>query len=117
MTEMTIPTSCPTTSGAHPWPTAGPGVRRSRCGTTRPCRHWLLEYLGDDITTSLIRGRQYSSMALEFIQRVRSVIWNRILFATADVKGRTLFGLGPAGARRGNKPIFGPGPPSEAESN
>lgn len=91
----------------HLWRTLvadrGPGGTPAPLWYHQACRHWLLEYPDDDITTTVIRGRQHSSMALEFIQRVRSVIWNRTLFTTADLTGRTLFGFGPPEARRGNQ--------------
>lgn len=84
----------------HLWRTLvadrGPGGTPAPLWYHQACRHWLSQYPDGDITTSLIRDRPHSSMALEFIQRVRSVIWNRTLFTITDTLGRTLFGLGPA---------------------
>lgn len=92
----------------HMWRTLvadrGPGGTSAPLWYHQACRHWLLEHgLEDDISTSLIRDRHHPSMALEYIQRVRSVIWNRCLFRTTDLRGRKLFGLGPSGAENGDK--------------
>lgn len=73
----------------------GPGGTSAPLWYHQACRHWLVQYPESDITTSLIRDRPHSSMALQFIQRVRSVIWNRTLFTTVGAKFSLLFGLGP----------------------
>ncbi|OIW26652.1 hypothetical protein CONLIGDRAFT_482534 [Coniochaeta ligniaria NRRL 30616] len=79
----------------------GPGGTPAPLWYHQACRHWLVQYPESDITTSLIRDRPHSSMALQFIQRVRSVIWNRALFTTVGPKGSVLFGLGPPEVRDG----------------
>jgi hypothetical protein len=91
----------------HLWRTLvadrGPGGTAAPLWYHQACKHWLIEYPEENITTTLIRDRQHSSMALQFIQRVRSIIWNRALFTTTDVKGRMLFGLAPTEGKPGHK--------------
>lgn len=76
----------------------GPGGTLAPLWYHQACRYWLEKYPDQDITTTLIRDSPHPLMALEFIRRMRSVIWNRTLF-TIDLGGRTLFGLGPPGTK------------------
>ncbi|OAL26778.1 hypothetical protein AYO22_04131 [Fonsecaea multimorphosa] len=87
----------------HLWRTLvadrGPGGTSAPLWYHQACRYWLGEYSDVDITTDMIRDKKLPSMALEFIQRVRSVIWNRTLFTITDSENRQLFGLGPPNAK------------------
>ncbi|KAI5859745.1 heterokaryon incompatibility protein-domain-containing protein [Durotheca rogersii] len=77
----------------------GPGGTPAPLWYNQACRYWLDSSDGGDITSEMIRDGSHPSMALEYIQRVRSVIWNRTLFVIEDHEGRPLLGLGPSETR------------------
>jgi hypothetical protein len=79
------------------------------------CQYWLEYGEGDDITYDVIQRDQHPSTALEYMQRVQSVIWDRALFKTTAVNAdgaddvddaddgcEPLFGLAPRQARAGD---------------
>lgn len=83
----------------HLWRTLvadrGPGGTPAPAWYHRACRYWL-EYCGDDdISYQKLKGGKHSSMVVQYLVRVRSVIWNRRLFAIPGWEGRVLYGLAP----------------------
>lgn len=65
------------------------------------CRYWINFSMGHDIGAfSLEAG--HPSMALDYIKRVRSVIWNRVMFEITDYRGRSILGLGPENTAKGD---------------
>lgn len=66
------------------------------------CQYWLDISNGKNIDKLMIKANQHPTMALEYIKRVRSVIWNRIMFVTQGFSGNRLLGLGPAKAQIGD---------------
>ncbi|EFY95272.2 Ankyrin and HET domain protein [Metarhizium robertsii ARSEF 23] len=66
------------------------------------CQYWLDISNGKSIDMRIIKGKQHPTMALEYIKRVRSVIWNRVMFVTKGFSGSRLLGLGPAKAQIGD---------------
>jgi hypothetical protein len=83
----------------HIWRTLvadrGPGGMPVPMWYNQACRYWL-DFADDgDVTSDMIRDTQHPSMAIEYIQRVRNVIWNRTLIITTDHTGGSVFGLGP----------------------
>ncbi|KAK8034169.1 heterokaryon incompatibility protein-domain-containing protein [Apiospora rasikravindrae] len=71
----------------------------------RACQYWLEYSEGQDVTYDVIQRDQHPATALDYIQRVQSVVWDRRLFKIEKVKAlgnRTLYGLAPRGAREGD---------------
>ncbi|KAL1857087.1 hypothetical protein Daus18300_010430 [Diaporthe australafricana] len=82
----------------------GPGGTPTPTWNRRACQYWLDYSEGQDVTYDVIQKDQHPATALEYIQRVQSVIWDRTFFKTArlDALGRPLYGLGPREAKAGD---------------
>ena len=61
----------------------------------RACLYWLDSFDGEDVSYDVLQHRHHPSAAVQYMQRVQSVIWNRKLFTFQDRLGRLLFGLAP----------------------
>jgi hypothetical protein len=90
----------------HLWRTLvadrGPGGTPAPAWYHRACRYWL-EYAGDDdISYQMLKGKRHSSMVVQYLVRVRGVIWNRRLFTIRGWDGRVLYGLAPKETRNGD---------------
>lgn len=90
----------------HLWRTLvadrGPGGAPAPAWYHRACHYWL-EYAGDDdISYQKLKGRRHSSMVVQYLVRVRGVIWNRRLFTVRGWDGRVLYGLAPKETRDGD---------------
>lgn len=68
----------------------------------RACLYCLEQGGGGDITLAQLSLGSCPSMALEFLIRVRNVIWNRRFLRTSNDPGEGLFGLAPPKAREGD---------------
>ncbi|RYO95986.1 hypothetical protein DL765_011724 [Monosporascus sp. GIB2] len=83
----------------HLWRTLvadrGPGGTPAPAWYHRACHYWLNYAGGDDITYQMLKAGKHSSMAVQYLMRVRSVIWSRRLFTIKYWNGRTLYGLAP----------------------
>ncbi|KAK8913203.1 hypothetical protein VCV18_011675 [Metarhizium anisopliae] len=66
------------------------------------CQYWLDISNGKNVDKLMIKANWRPKKALEYIKRVRSVIWNRIMFVTQGFSGNRLLGLGPAKAQIGD---------------
>lgn len=92
----------------HLWRTLvadrGPGGTPTPTWYHRACQYWLSYSEGQDITYDVIQKDQHPATALEYIQRVQSVIWDRTFIKTArlDDLDRPLYGLGPRETRAGD---------------
>lgn len=53
-------------------------------------------------TREWINSKTSPSLVVDFLKRVQSVIWNRIFFSAPGFNGKGFFGLGPAGAAKGD---------------
>ena len=61
----------------------------------RACHYWL-EYSGDDdISYQKLKGGKHSSMVVQYLMKVRAVIWNRKLFTMEGWDVKKLYGLAP----------------------
>jgi hypothetical protein len=90
----------------HLWRTLvadrGPGGTPAPAWYHRACQYWL-EYAGDDdISYQMLKGERHSSMVVQYLVRVRGVIWNRRLFTLRGWDGRVLYGLAPKKTRNGD---------------
>lgn len=98
-----------TTVPHHLWRTLvadrGPGGIPAPSWYHIACQYWLDYSEGHDITYDVIQRDQHPSTALEYMQRVQSVIWDRTLFRTKYIHefGWPLFGLGPKGTELGDR--------------
>lgn len=92
----------------HLWRTLvadrGPGGIPTPTWYHRACQYWLDYSEGQDITYDVIQKDQHPATALEYIQRVQSVIWDRTFLKTdrLDDLDRPLYGLGPRETRAGD---------------
>lgn len=90
----------------HLWRTLvadrGPGGTATPPWYRRACHYWLNYCHGDDIPFELLLRGYHPSIAVQYMQRVQCVIWNRRLFITTDGLGRKLYGLAPQRSEKGD---------------
>jgi hypothetical protein len=77
----------------------GPDGTETPAWYHRACLYWLELRGGDDVNYTVLHHKDHPSSAVQYMQRVQSVIWNRKLFVMEDKLGRTLHGLAPEEAR------------------
>lgn len=65
----------------------------------RACQYWLDFYDGEDVTYDVLQHKHHPSTAIQYMQRVQSIIWNRRLFTLHDKLGQKLYGLAPKDAK------------------
>ena len=80
----------------------GPGGTTTPAWYHRACLYWLEFYEGEDVSYTVLQHRDHPSSAVQYMQRVQSIIWNRKLFILIDKVGRRLLGLAPSSARQGD---------------
>lgn len=61
----------------------------------RACLYWLDHFEGEDVSYDVLQHHRHPSTAVQYMQRVQSVIWNRKLFAFSNRSGLSVFGLAP----------------------
>jgi hypothetical protein len=80
----------------------GPNMTPTPSWYHRACLYWLDFFEGEDVAYDVSHHRHHPSSAIQYMQRVQSVIWNRKLFTLHDKSGRKLFGLAPQQAKPGH---------------
>ena len=66
----------------------------------RECFHLGTSSAGDVNIANLITSPKTPSFIVEFLERVQSIVWNRLFFRSRE---RKLFGLGPRGTKVGDR--------------
>ncbi|RDW83049.1 hypothetical protein BP5796_04540 [Coleophoma crateriformis] len=68
----------------------------------RACLYCLEQSGGNDVEMSRFTGDRCPSIVVEFLERVRNVIWNRMFFRTSSEEEGGLYGLAPSNSRVGD---------------
>ncbi|KAH7071335.1 heterokaryon incompatibility protein-domain-containing protein [Paraphoma chrysanthemicola] len=77
----------------------GPDGTRTPPWYHRACLYWLDAFEGEDVTYDVLQHKRHPSSAVQYMQRVQTVIWNRKLFVFANRSGVRVFGLAPQEAK------------------
>jgi hypothetical protein len=77
----------------------GPNGTSTPAWYHRACLYWLDAFEGDDVTYDVLQQKRRPSSAVQYMQRVQSVIWSKKLFVFPHRSGVRIFGLAPQDAR------------------
>jgi hypothetical protein len=77
----------------------GPDGTNTPAWYHRACLYWLDVFEGEDMTYDILHLNRHPSSAVQYMQRVQSVIWSRKLFVFVHSSGVRVFGLAPQDAK------------------